>query len=224
MANYESMFNTNTFKVTDLERAKSLCKMIQAEYTEFLVHEEESSIEFGGYGFSSLGLEIGMYDDEEEMVIFRDNMFNGDEDEAKLYISNIVKNDDYDYIYREWQKILVEDSPMMILEIGNEKLRYVGGYVIILEKDKLHNIELWDLVRTWHKSFDTQDGLDALKNKILASKDNIVSKVVNKVLKEISDGMTFDNSKVDKIGFKLEFDRPRTKVLELITDLSTGIV
>lgn len=53
--------------------------------------------------------------------------------------------DDYVPIYKELQDILPADEAILIFEAGNEKLRYVNGYVTIITANNIEHRSIRDM-------------------------------------------------------------------------------
>lgn len=123
MANYISSTRTNYFHVTDAEAFKDLMKHCTAE-DEIQVFEEPDGNGETMYAFGTYGLFQGYCEDNED-------------------------DSDMEYAFDDFvdrlQQLLRPDDACVIYNAGWEKLRYVGGGVTIITKDKVKSIGLIDI-------------------------------------------------------------------------------
>ena len=128
MANYNGTTRSNYFLVNNKDKAELIFDSIITD-GEIYCSVEETDKDgvfkcwFGSYG-NIYGLHKG-YDTG-----------NPEEDDDE---------EDYDLMISELQSILVDGEYIQIIDIGYEKLRYVGGGCLIITKDKSEYI---DLVKT----------------------------------------------------------------------------
>lgn len=116
MANYMGFTRTNCFRVTDAERLKEIVdKIIWDEDGLGFFNEENGEFSFGAYG-SICGLSTDNEDDAFES----------------------------DVVYHALQDIVASDSAIIITEIGYEKLRYLVGYAIVITKNGIEHVDIWD--------------------------------------------------------------------------------
>lgn len=120
MANYECIVRTNYFRVTDEERYKELCKKLSSECGCYLFEKNIDGVLHHALGSYS---EIG---------------FETDADECDYDILNSF--------VPELQKILPDDEAFIMLEVGNEKLKYVSGSGIVATSKKVKSVTLDDVV------------------------------------------------------------------------------
>lgn len=57
----------------------------------------------------------------------------------------IDDNEDAEELYKEFQRILPDGEVMAIFEIGHEKLRYVGGYTVVITNETYQYKSLQDI-------------------------------------------------------------------------------
>lgn len=119
MANYQGMTRTNYFRVTDAERLKDIVnRIIWDDCDDGFFAERGEYYSFGNYG-SIYGLRAPEDVDGE----------NWAEDFA-------------DIVYEELQKIVPEGSAIIITEIGNEKLRYLTAYSVVITSVSIRFVNL----------------------------------------------------------------------------------
>ena len=122
MAVYEAVTKTNGFRVTNEERFQELLNGLSGEDVEH--HEFTNS--FGQivhqiYGYCS--------------------------------VDYVTEDGDYDFdvFIKELQKILPDRESVVWIEIGNEKIRYVNGVVIVITNKEVFSttLENWaeDIIR-----------------------------------------------------------------------------
>lgn len=124
MANYYCTSRTNYFRVTDenayAELFKSLCSENGVE--DFTETDENGVI---WHGFGSYGT-----------IDYCEQDKDGNYDDP-----------DFDLFAKQLQEILPDDEAFVLLEVGNEKLRYVTGYAIIITKNNIRSIDLTEVAR-----------------------------------------------------------------------------
>jgi hypothetical protein len=120
MANYMGTSRTNYFRVTDEDKYQELFKNLRS--TEDDIHDfttDNNGVIYHGFGsYSSIDYVVSVddeYDDEEY---------------------------DFDAFLHELQKILPDDEAFMYFESGYEKLRYVGGYVLVCTNKEIRSTSL----------------------------------------------------------------------------------
>lgn len=134
MANYISTIKTNYFRVTDEEKYKELFEMLSCE------DEIHDLSQMDGDGvckhcFGAYG-DVDYYDSE-----------------------------DNEYDLNKWfkllQQIIPDDEAFIITGIGNEKLKSVGGWVVVVTNNAIEhmNLGIWALSKArefLNDSFDTE--------------------------------------------------------------------
>lgn len=113
MANYCCAYRTNYFKVKDNEKFKEFMTHVYAEDLEVFHKKDENGNEL--YGFGGYGGISGYFNNENEYE---------DSDEAW--------DNAYDNFIDGLAKQVAEDDAILLFEVGNEKLRYVVGSVVVI--------------------------------------------------------------------------------------------
>ena len=113
MANYCCVYRTNYFKVKDNEKFKEFMTHVYAEDLEVFHKKDENGNEL--YGFGGYGGISGYFNNENEYE---------DSDEAW--------DNAYDNFIDGLEKQVAEDDAILLFEVGNEKLRYVVGSVVVI--------------------------------------------------------------------------------------------
>ena len=113
MANYCCAYRTNYFKVKDNEKFKEFMTHVYAEDLEVFHKKDENGNEL--YGFGGYGGISGYFNNENEYE---------DSDEAW--------DNAYDNLIDGLAKQVAEDDAILLFEVGNEKLRYVVGSVVVI--------------------------------------------------------------------------------------------
>lgn len=113
MANYCCAYRTNYFKVKDNEKFKEFMTHVYAEDLEVFHKKDENGNEL--YGFGGYGGISGYFNNESEYE---------DSDEAW--------DNAYDNFIDGLAKQVAEDDAILLFEVGNEKLRYVVGSVVVI--------------------------------------------------------------------------------------------
>lgn len=123
MANYIGFTRTNYFRVTDAERLEEIVnKIIWDEDGLGFFREEDGEFAFGAYG-SICGLCAP---------------------EGESDYSDDVIEDDCDVVFEELRNIVSPDSAIIITEIGYEKLRYLVGTAVVITKNGIEYVDIWD--------------------------------------------------------------------------------
>lgn len=116
MANYYGCTRTNYFKVTDEDALVKLiekCASDDPVGVSLWTNEAEDGTKL--YGF-------GCYGDIE-------GIGDGEDEDFPDY--------DYDAFVNELQALLPEGEAVIITHVGHEKLRYLGGNVTVITKDRV---------------------------------------------------------------------------------------
>lgn len=132
MANYDSVFRTNYFRVTDEEAYKKLFDNIKASdgYIYDFTKEKEGEV-YHGFGGDGKG---GYVDPK-------------DEDE----------NVNFDYMITGIQKLLPDDECFVYMETGAEKLRYLDGYALIATNKRSSFLDLYSWINETAKNFGVKN-------------------------------------------------------------------
>lgn len=152
MANYNSIFKTNLFKVKDEEKFKELIRGLSGED----IYTETNNGEFfvGGYccpdyyppaSESSSADKIvelakaGQLFDQDNNAVPLDGIDNYDtlyDASGDVVYDKFDEYGDMDIFYLKLQELLPENEVFILTQIGWEKLRYVDGFVsIVTSKD-----------------------------------------------------------------------------------------
>lgn len=128
MANYNGTTRSNEFLVNDKEKAEAILGSILTDgemHYDINPTEQEGIFKcwFGSYG-NIYGLN--------KNYLSNDN--NSDED--------LDDEEDYDLMISELQSILVDGEVINIVDIGYEKLRYVGGGCLVITKNNCKYIDI----------------------------------------------------------------------------------
>lgn len=115
MANYNSTYRTNYFKVTDEEEYQKLFEKVKScaeDLADFSRTEDGETLHgFGGYGSID-------YCDENEEYLGIDSFFD------------------------ELSKILPDNEAVIYTEVGNEKLNYLAAYSIVATNEDVKIVDL----------------------------------------------------------------------------------
>ena len=121
MANYYATSRTNYFKVTDEEKYNELFKNLvgdEGEVYDFTKTKNGVTLHaFGSYS----SIDYRVPNDEDD---FDDCNYN------------------FDQFLTELQKILPSDEAFIYMEAGNEKLRYIEGFSVVVTKDNIESIDI----------------------------------------------------------------------------------
>lgn len=121
MANYTCNVRSNYFHIKDAEEARKVLALIKGTEDDVKVWEETDDagnpiFAFGCYG-GLTGIDEGLEEDYEP-------------EEA------------YYQMVERLQSILVEDDAIIIMEVGNEKLRYLVGHASVITTHRIDEISL----------------------------------------------------------------------------------
>lgn len=114
---YNATTRTNYFSVTDPERLAQLVCRMSAEDAVQLFDDGH-----GKYGFGCYSNISGLIENDE----------------------GFLDEPDYDLMCEELQSIIIYGDAIIIMEAGNEKLRYVVGIGTIITKDSIQVVSLRD--------------------------------------------------------------------------------
>lgn len=117
MANYYDNSTSNQFKVrkSEKERLEKIFNNLMGDdvHTDIGKIGEDVYGWFGCYG-SLIGLDVENYFEDNEVLM------------------NKYQDDEYNAMCDELQKCLADDSHIVLMEAGHEKLRYVNGGVLVI--------------------------------------------------------------------------------------------
>lgn len=131
MANYAAVSRTNYFRVTDEEAYQKLFSRLTSESGIEDFTEERDGVLWHGFGAYST---IDFGDGEDE---------------------------DFNYFLKKLQEILPNDEAFIYKEAGNEKLRHVVGFVIVVTRHFIRGTSLDEWAKEQAKellgeSFETE--------------------------------------------------------------------
>ncbi len=116
MANYECATRTNYFHVKDAERFKAFMQNVCGSEDEVDLWERQDAGGNTVFGFGCYGGIAGLKNSDGE-----------------------IDDDSFDNFIAELQKHIADDDAVILLEAGNERLRYVtGGATVITGKECLY--------------------------------------------------------------------------------------
>lgn len=127
MSNYIEAIRSNEFKIKQgsKEQLEKILNNLSGEdvYTDIIEREDGTYGWLGCYG-GLIGLDIEKYfaDNEELIEEYQDAEYNAMVDEL--------------------QKIIDENSALILIDAGHEKLRYVGGGALIITSETSKYIDL----------------------------------------------------------------------------------
>ena len=124
MANYYCNTRTNYFRVTDEEKYKELFAHLvggEDDVHDFTETDTNGVVRHGFGAYSSIYYKATETDKDDD-----------DDDEA-YSISGFVKG---------LQEILPNDEAFIMMEVGNEKLRYVVGWAVVATKNNVQYVSL----------------------------------------------------------------------------------
>lgn len=125
MANYACASRTNYFRVTDEDAYAKLFENLRSEFgVEDFTETDKDGVVWHGFGSYSTIDYVEPCEDEDE-----DN------------------DPDFNLFAKQLQEILPENEAFVLLEVGNEKLRYVTGYATIITKNNIRFIDLTETAR-----------------------------------------------------------------------------
>ncbi len=127
MANYCCATRTNYFRVKDADAFRSFMKTVAADEGNVSVWEKEGNDGNIVFGFGCYGSILGT-------PVYKDG---SDEDDDCGF-------DDYDFdeFVNGLSELVAEDDAMIILESGNEKLRYVTGCALVITSTDSEYMEI----------------------------------------------------------------------------------
>ena len=175
MANYIATHRTNYFRVTDEEKFQKIIKKLSAEDIACSTRTAEDGTIyhfFGGYSScqyypTALDNEAiaknvtagAKYYDENHVELSVEELESADEvyDEGDNMVFDKYDNDgDMEGFFKEMQTILPDGEALIYVEIGNEKLRYVGSYSAFVTKDEI----IWQSTSQWAKDCAKKLGIE----------------------------------------------------------------
>ena len=114
MANYEATTRTNYFRVTDEEKWQELFEGLISHDEIDDYTKKKDGITYHGFGaYSSIE-----------------------------YMDAETEECDFDIFINELQKILPDNEAFIYMEVGNEKLRYLTGIVIVATNKEMRSMSL----------------------------------------------------------------------------------
>ena len=153
MANYESFYRTNHFKVKKLDEFKKAMAFAKTCSEDLNVYEDENRKGYFmicGYGEPSFYTDtIRDHFDYAKTEDIKEEITK--EDFEKFMTNNHIEDSEDDIFFEVLQSFVAEDDAIIYKEAGHEKMRYIGfcGCVITASGIKSINInnELMDLAR-----------------------------------------------------------------------------
>jgi len=168
MANYETVYKTNYFHVTDEDKYRALMAGFCGEdFNELASRAKDGSVMhgFGGYNGvnyyipASSSLKVKKLREEgaqlldedgnplsEERLDEAENIFIRQENSLRHVWSRFEEDPDiYDFA-KEIQELLPASECFIFMEVGNEKIRYLSGYALVATRDQIKEFNLQDLV------------------------------------------------------------------------------
>lgn len=148
MANYNSVFTTNNFKVKEgkLLLAKTLAELVSGEDVCYEIDDKDLSVCIFGYGYFGLcpddleELEVHTKDGVDcQLVSELRELLSADEFE--VFYNNSKEGYLEEEIMKLWQSVLPEGEHIKLIESGNEKLRYVGGFALVITPKGWKSVE-----------------------------------------------------------------------------------
>lgn len=125
MANYYCTSRTNYFRVTDEDAYGKLFENLCSEDNiEDFTKTDKDGVIWHGFGSYSTIDYVEPSEDEDS-----DN------------------DPDFNLFAKQLQEILPENEAFVLLEAGNEKLRYITGYATIITKNDFRCIDLTEMAR-----------------------------------------------------------------------------
>ena len=144
MANYYGTVRTNYFRVTDEAAYRRLFSGLSSddEIQDFTKMDEKGELLHGFGSYSSVnyfppseGTWVDIDDEDDED---RDEDFKEEEE----YYRDEDCDPDFDLFLSEMQRIIHPDDAFVLMEIGNEKLRYLVGSAIVVTQKGIESIDL----------------------------------------------------------------------------------
>lgn len=141
MAEYLCATRTNYFHVTDEKKYQELLAWVHGQdFEDFTTKDEEGNLLHG----------FGAYDSLLFLPPVTEATCNAcpDKKECDRSIEDCEydQDDDFDGWAKELQTILPENEVFELMETGNEKLRYLVGYAVVVSKNEIKSISLSDWV------------------------------------------------------------------------------
>lgn len=131
MANYESTVRTNYFHVKDAEKFRAVMRRVYGYEDAVELWEEKDKGGGPVFGFGVYGGISGILPDLESG---NDGGDNYDPDGCS-----------YDDFLEALQQCVADDDAVIILESGNEKMRYVVGAATIITAKEIRYLDITDL-------------------------------------------------------------------------------
>lgn len=88
---------------------------------------------------------------------YRTNYFQVTDEEQYEKLFSKLRGDDMLEFYQALQKILPDQEAMILMEVGNEKLRYVVGLVTIVTNKEIRFVNMNDVALKTVKSMIGED-------------------------------------------------------------------
>ncbi len=114
MANYCCAIRTNYFHVKNENRFRELMKQVYGSENEVMIWEKTDTDGKTVFGF-------GVYNGIAGLKSGQEDVSDDDFDESS-----------YDEFIKELQQCVADDDAIIIMESGNEKLRYIVGKALII--------------------------------------------------------------------------------------------
>ena len=133
MANYCCTVRSSYFYVTDEEKYKELMEHIITSEDSLDCWDEKKSDGKIAHAFGCYSPILGYIDDSEALE---------------------YENLDYDLFLHRLSEIIAPDSACVIMQSGNEKLRYIDGYVDVVMYNKVKSKSLESIARDILKEND----------------------------------------------------------------------
>lgn len=130
MANYCCTVRSSYFYVTDEEKYKELMEHIITSEDSLDCWDEKKSDGKIAHAFGCYSPILGYIDDSEAWEDYENNV-----------------DPDYDYFLHKLSEIIADGSACVILQSGNEKLRYVDGFVDVVMHNKVKCKSLESIAR-----------------------------------------------------------------------------
>lgn len=121
MANYNALSRTNYFHVTSEEAFNNFAQHLIASEDDvktFKGADKDGNPTYGFYAYDSISYISDLDDDD--------------------WYENICEED----FIKAIQEIIAPDDAFILTEIGNEKMRYLVGYSLVVTKDDYRSVNL----------------------------------------------------------------------------------
>ena len=137
MADYHAKIRTNCFAVTDEMKFRNIISSCSAN-DEIIIFDEKQDDGSKKYGFYCFGSIYGLPETEDN-----DTAVNSEE-------SSEYEDCDYSYdlFTQALQEIIPDDEAVIIIEIGNEKMRYLVGRCTVITRN---DVKYGDIVSVAEK-------------------------------------------------------------------------